>query len=250
MKIYQALLPLLLSLTSNCQAQSCDVCDGNGDFDPDQQVNATATCADLGVPDDVEDGDELTCTLLQFTFLFTSCCSGGSNVDCSICGEGTLTNPEFAFEVEDGETGETETTTCREYDASLVFVGALGSDSLCELSAAAALSLGCKCEGGPPPAGNNDDCSLCGDGTLKNPEFAPFEFEDVETAETETVTCGEADASLALFGAFGLDDLCDSTADTYLSKGCQCEGSPAAHANVKIASLIVVGATFMASFFF
>jgi hypothetical protein len=168
MKIYQALLLLLLPLTSNSQA--CDVCDGSGDFDPDKQINATATCADLGVPDDVENVDAFTCTFLTLGVVLSGCCSGGSNVDCTICGDGTLTNPEFTVEIDDPET---ESATCGEYDKTLILLGALGLD----------------------------------------------------------------------------EEVCAQTAAGAQLAGCECEGSPAAHANVKIASLVFVGVTFMASFF-
>jgi hypothetical protein len=179
MKIYQVLLLLLLlPLTSNSQA--CDVC-AVGHFNPDKQINATFTCGDHPLlPGDREDVIVDECAYLQNGFLMIGCCFGDSNEDCSICGDGALTNPEFIFDIDDPETAETESTTCGEYDTHLA---ALGTHGLCGQSPdQALLLLGCQCEEGSP-AEDDDD-------------------------------------------------------------------SPAAHANVKIASLVVVGATFMASFFF
>jgi hypothetical protein len=175
MKIYQVVLLLLLPLTSNSQA--CDVCEGIGEFNPDKQVNATFTCADLlaDAPGDGEDAvDEVACVFLKLGFLLTGCCSDDSNVDCSLCEDGTLTNPELVIDIDDPETAETESATCGEFDTQLAALGDLGLGGFCGPSAAQARLLGCQCK----------------------------------------------------------------------------EGSPAAHANVKIASLVVVGATFISSFFF
>jgi hypothetical protein len=172
MKIYQVILLLLLPLTSNSQA--CDVCEGIGEFNPDKQVNATFTCADLlaDAPGDGEDAvDEVACVFLKLGFLLTGCCSDDSNVDCSLCEDGTLTNPERVVDID-----------------------------------------------------------------------------DPETAENESTTCGALDTQLAGYPNLGLGGLCGQFSVQARLLGCQC--SPAAHANVKIASLVVVGATFMASFFF
>jgi hypothetical protein len=153
MKIYQALLFLLLPLTSNSQA--CDVCENNGDFLPEKAVNETTICADLvGV-------DGILCSFLQFEILFSGCCRGdGGDRACSICGDGeTLKNPEFVFSVDDPETEELETTSCVEFDDSLVFVEAFLGVELCTLSADTSRILGCECEDGASMAGAGGDPS-------------------------------------------------------------------------------------------
>jgi hypothetical protein len=185
--VYQALLLLLLPLASNSE-EACEPCGVVADFDSSKKINETTTCADLGF--DGQEVDAFECALLQIGAVTSGCCSGAVDLplECSICGAETLTNPSFAFEVDDPETTEiVESITCAEYEAF----------------------------------------------------------------------------QLLLLSTFGLTDeeikeACQQTFGFTKGAGCQCsspkgspdDGSPAAHATVKIASLVFVGVTFMASFFF
>jgi hypothetical protein len=113
---------------------------------------------------------------------------------------------------------------------------------------------------GSPTTGNSlpSECSsICGDETLTNPSFA-LEYDDPDTAEIESITCAKYEEgqmqvmSFLLAGATEAEmkEYCKQIFDYAKGAGCQCAASPAAHANVKIAPLVVVGVTFMASFFF
>jgi hypothetical protein len=188
--IYQALLPLLLSLTSNSEA--CDLCVGL-DFDASQSINETTSCSVFGF---AALGDE------------------GQGVDADEC-------------------------------ASLN-VGATASG--CCFTLAPTVS----------PAAAPPSCSICGDKTLTNPSFE-IEYDNPDTTEIEMYTCTKYEefqvVAVNLLLAFGATEeditpVCKEAFDNAKNQGCQCDGSPAAHANVKIASLVVVGVTFMASFFF
>jgi hypothetical protein len=196
--VYQALLLLLLSLTSNSSGASCDLCGVGQEFDAFKSINETTLCSVFGLAalgDEGQGVDDDACTSLNVDATASGCCSDlaptaspytDSVSSCSICGaDGTLANPSFAFSYDDPDSTEIETITCAQYEESLLIVINFGLD----------LSQG-----------------------------AP---ESVEIAA-----------------------LCKLTFDVATEQGCQCEGSPAAHANVKIASLVVVGVTFMASFFF
>jgi hypothetical protein len=144
---------------------------------------------------------------------------------CDYCPDGTF-YPDKQLNATNtcGLTFEGNQTVTEDECAGLQFVAGIGG--CCSLS-----------EKGASYA----DCNLCdAEGGIKNRGFT---FPDSSGITTD---CGATDIFLKVLAGFR-DDQCKGHADGARAAGCQCS---AAHVNVKIESLVVVGATFMASFFF
>ena len=139
MKIYQALLLLLLPLASNSQA--CDYCPG-GTFYPDKQLNATNTCGLTFEGNQTVTEDK--CGGWQFSAGFLGCCSlsekGAFSAECNLCdAEGGIKNRGFTFPDPSGAT-----TDCGGVDIFLKILAGYRDDECKEL-ADGARDAGCQC---------------------------------------------------------------------------------------------------------